>query len=144
ERNIATAPLQLAVWNGEAAKAAAGTASEIRQWMQLGLESHVLSPSGEFAAPLASAPAAVPLNEARIRVRSYLFADVSGFSKLREVQLIPFIEKFLGCLGETIDRFENDQCETAGDGIYLVMRDPAEAAECALEMQRKLRGRSEE
>jgi class 3 adenylate cyclase len=72
-------------------------------------------------------------------VRSYLFADVAGFSRLREVQLIPFVEKFLGCLGETIDRFQNDQCETAGDGIYLVMRDPAQAAECALEMQRRLR-----
>jgi adenylate cyclase len=138
-RNIASEPLQLAVWNGEAAKAAAGTASEIAQWMELGHESHVLSPDGEFATSLASMPAPVPLNEDRIRVRSYLFADVSGFSKLREVQLVPFVEKFLGSLGETIDRFESDQCETAGDGIYLVMRDAAQAAECALEMQRKLR-----
>jgi tetratricopeptide (TPR) repeat protein len=138
-RNVASEPLQLAVWNGQAAFAAAGTASEITQWMQLGFESHVLSPEGEFAPSPPAIPDPVALNEERIRVRSYLFADVSGFSKLREAQLVPFVERFLGSLGEVIDRYKTDLRETAGDGIYLVMRDPAQAAECALEMQRRVR-----
>ena len=138
-RNVASEPLQLAVWNGEPAIAAAGTANEVAQWMRLGFESHVLSPEGEFAAPLASIPALTPPDEDRIEVRSDVFADVAGFSKLREPQLVPFVEKFLGCLGKIIGRFEVDRAETAGDGIYLVMRDAAHAAECALEMQRQLR-----
>jgi tetratricopeptide (TPR) repeat protein len=138
-RNVASDPLQLAVWNGEPAFAAAGTASEITQWMQLGFESHVLSPDGEFVVPQASLSELTPLNEDRIQVRSYLFADVAGFSKLREPQLVPFVEKFIGCLGGIIGRFDVDRAETAGDGIYLVMQDPARAAECALEMQRQLR-----
>ena len=138
-RAIASEPLQLAVWNGEPAIAATGTAIEVAQWMGLGHESHVLSPEGAFVALPAPMRAPVPPDESRIRVRSYLFADVSGFSRLNEAQLVPFVETFLGKLAEVINRFESDQRETAGDGIYLVMRDPADAAECALEMQRRVR-----
>lgn len=137
-RHVAVEPLQLAVWSGPTPNAGAGMQSEIAQWMHPGCESHVLTPNGEFAGAHSTAAPFQP-DEDRIRIRCFLFADVSGFSRLREVQLVPFVEQFLGGLGEVIGRFETDLRETAGDGIYLVMRNPAQAAECALEMQRRVR-----
>ncbi len=74
--------------------------------------------------------------------RCFLFADVKGFSKLPAHNIETFATIYMGALAEAIDHFTDDigYRATAGDGIFLVFRTPACAAECALAMQQKVRG----
>jgi class 3 adenylate cyclase len=69
--------------------------------------------------------------------RAFLFADVRGFSKLPERSMEVFVQAYMGSLAEAIGAFGDDidYRATAGDGIFLVFRDPALAAACALKMQ---------
>ncbi len=69
-------------------------------------------------------------------LRSMLFADVSGFSALREDQakifFIHFLDKVAQLVSETSDRpvFQN----TWGDGLFFVFRDPTACARFALSL----------
>ncbi len=73
--------------------------------------------------------------------RCFLFADVRGFSKLPERNMQVFVTAYMGALAGAIGGFASDieYRATAGDGIFLVFRTPACAAECALLMQQKVK-----
>ncbi|HEY0266176.1 MAG TPA: adenylate/guanylate cyclase domain-containing protein [Rhizomicrobium sp.] len=90
---------------------------------------------------LGEAVGAVPTDCDDVVPRCLLFADVRGFSKLPERNMEVFVSAYLGMLAQAIDRFDGDidYRATAGDGIFLVFRTPACAAECALAMQQKVR-----
>jgi class 3 adenylate cyclase len=72
----------------------------------------------------------------RHEIRSLLFADAVGYSRLTEDQIPRYVERFLGAVAElnrrTKHRFEH--VETAGDGLYLVFRSAPDAARYALEL----------
>ena len=137
----------LAVWDGgEAAGplAAAGTAVGIGMWNALGLPADVLTPQGARIDP-AAAPALSPAEPeaAGGRVlRALLFGDLKGFSALEERQLPIFAEHVLGTVATTLDRYGAavGHANTWGDGLYVVLRDPESAADCALELQRAIAG----
>jgi class 3 adenylate cyclase len=69
-------------------------------------------------------------------MRSLLFADAVGYSKLSEDQIPLYITEFLGAIGELAraspHRYEH--VETAGDGLYMVFADPLAAGGFALEL----------
>jgi class 3 adenylate cyclase len=69
-------------------------------------------------------------------VRSMLFADVRGFSKLTDEQLPRFAALVLGSFAEVLDGFGDrvQHRNTWGDALYVVMTDPVAAAACALEL----------
>ncbi len=73
--------------------------------------------------------------------RCFLFADVKGFSKLPAHNIETFATVYMGALAQAIDRFADDigYRATAGDGIFLVFRTPACAAECALLLQQAVK-----
>lgn len=76
----------------------------------------------------------------RYETKAFVFCDIKGFSKIPEQAMPAFVTMVLGGLGEEIDRFrlEVEYKETAGDGIYLVFRDVAAAADCALALVARL------
>jgi class 3 adenylate cyclase len=69
-------------------------------------------------------------------MRSLLFADAVGYSRLTEDQIPRYVERFLGAVAQlnrrTAHRFEH--VETAGDGLYLVFANAPDAARYALEL----------
>jgi class 3 adenylate cyclase len=69
--------------------------------------------------------------------RCLLFADVKGFSKLPERDMEAFVQHFMGGLADVIGDFNHDidYRATAGDGVFLVLRTPLQAARCGLAMQ---------
>jgi len=79
-------------------------------------------------------------------LRAMLFGDVRGFSKLREAQLPVFVDNVLGRFARVLARhaasieFRN----TWGDGLYVVMKDAASAAKCALDLQAEVSALSAE
>jgi hypothetical protein len=130
---------QLAVWDGLPARGAAGTAIDVATWGRGGRAASIVRPDGEPAQ--AGAPAEAPSTdggpaEGRV-VRALLFADVHGFSKLRDEQYPRFADLVLGTFAEVLRRHDDAVCfrNTWGDGLYVVLTDPVAAAACALELQ---------
>lgn len=135
-------PLQLAIWDGEPARGAAGTAIDVAVWNRAAGGRRLVSPEGRpFTAPAPLVPATVPEPSGRV-VRALLFGDVKGFSRLDDEQLPRFAEHVLGAFARVLDRHDADVRfrNTWGDGIYVVLSDAAAAASCALELQAAFAG----
>ena len=132
----------LAVHDPRSAGAPGGTASMVALWKQQGLAvesvdvdagpAPVRREDEHRAAARSAAPAI------RHELRSLLFADAVGYSKLSEDQIPLYITEFLGAIGELArasrPRFEH--VETAGDGLYMVFASPLDAGGFALELSR--------
>jgi class 3 adenylate cyclase len=127
---------QLAVWDGNAARGAAGTAVDVETW-QLGHRPVTVVSTG---AAHRDAPARAPAPEGGRTVRALLFGDIQGFSKLTDEQLPTFATRILGAIANVLDRYEQAvyHRNTWGDAIYVVLRDAPTAAACALDLQAAL------
>jgi class 3 adenylate cyclase/tetratricopeptide (TPR) repeat protein len=93
---------------------------------------------------VAEAPVAArgTMKGARVKrqVKVMLFADVKGFSKLREEHFrlffFRFLEEVTGVLRATA--IQPNFCNTWGDGLYLVFDEVVEAAEVALRLLERI------
>jgi class 3 adenylate cyclase/tetratricopeptide (TPR) repeat protein len=132
---------QLALWDGRGAVGEAGTAIDVATWRRAGHTTTVVTPDGRRRRPgaaLAAPPTAVVDDRHGHRVvRAMLFADLRGFSKLTDEQLPRFAEEVLGAFATAIDSHGNavEFRNTWGDGVYLVLSGPVQAAACALDLQ---------
>ena len=135
---------QLAVWDGEPAGGAAGTAIDVATWRRRGGATTVITPSAQ--APVSEFTDPPPADEpdqpeaghdgGRV-VRAMLFGDVKGFSKLTDEQLPTFSARVLGAIADVLTRYQADiwHTNTWGDAVYLVLSDAVTAAACALDLQ---------
>ena len=77
-----------------------------------------------------------------VQVRYFLFADVQGYSKLRDQDIARFAEEFLGGIAEVISgvgsegeakiQVEDESSNTWGDAFLFVFRSAAQAGGAAL------------
>ena len=135
---------QLAVWDGEPAAGAAGTAIDVATWRRRGGATTVIAPSAqapvsEFTDPPSSDendPPGAAHDGGRV-VRAMLFGDVKGFSKLTDEQLPTFSTEVLGAIADVLADYQADiwHTNTWGDAVYLVLSDAVTAAACALDLQ---------
>jgi hypothetical protein len=137
---------QLAVWDGQPARAGAGTAVDVATWQSRGRAVTVISPDGEVTATDAtsarSADAPGRASDATPRtggraVHAILFGDVQRFSQLTDEQFPAFADRFLGAFAAALARHERDVLSrnTWGDAIHVILTDAAAAARCALDLQ---------
>lgn len=124
---------QMVFWDGAAAAGLAGTGLDVAVWRAAGRETDVIAcrpAEGSGGSDANPAPKARAL-------RSMLFGDIKGFSKLREAQLGPFVDQVLGALGRVVAGFGSSvlYANTWGDGLFAVFDEPAAAARCALDLQ---------
>ena len=137
----------LAVWDGGAAGGrlrAAGTAINVGLWQSLDLPADILTPSGlpiDPSRPTTQGSAPLEVSGERT-LRAMLFGDIKGFSKLNEKQIPVFVDHVLGTIARILDRYGSaiDHRNTWGDGLYVVVKDPESAAECALELGKAIAG----
>lgn len=130
---------QVAVWDARpGAGPLVGTEADIARWRQSGRQTHVIDcpPATDPKAPGAPSASALPPRT----VRAFLFGDVKGFSKLREAAIPPFIEGVMGVVAGALERHDDAVLDrnTWGDGLFVVVRDVAAAARCALELQESI------
>jgi hypothetical protein len=140
---------QLALWDGEPARGAAGTAIDVATWRRGGRAVTIVTPTGEIAADghkIALREGAVLLdfaakesqraNTGRV-VRAMLFGDFKWFSRLTDEQAVTFARCVLGALAAVMRRHRNDVLHrnTWGDGVTVVLPDAVTAATFALELQ---------
>jgi 2-C-methyl-D-erythritol 4-phosphate cytidylyltransferase len=151
-RQLDTGLVPLAVWDGSPGDGPGGAASVVHNWESLGLKPVIIqAPCSAEASRPTPAITSSTTESARLiqseyqftaRIVSMLFADAVGFSKLSEKQVPRFIVRFLG----TIDKLSRCYAEqilatnTWGDGLYLVLREPAAAGNFALELAKLAAG----
>lgn len=123
---------QLALWDEQPARGAAGTATDVETWRRGGRATTVVRPP----APSVAGTRVAERPTSRV-VRAMLFADVKGFSRLGDEQLPRFTEQVLGTFARVLDRHAEAVCfrNTWGDGLYVVLDDAVTAARCALDLQ---------
>ena len=130
---------QLAIWDGRPASGVAGTAADCAEWERQGGKTRIISIPRERPA-LESALVSRPTDRPRWALRSMLFADFAGFSRLEEDRLSQFLEVVMGRIATVLDR-HGDAVLTRnswGDAAHVVIATPAQAAQIALEIQSEL------
>jgi class 3 adenylate cyclase len=107
------------------------------RWRTLGRVQHVvkLRPSESAVAQGRAAPP----DQAHV-LKSMLFGDIKGFSKLRETDIPAFLGVAMAALADVLARYDHEirWRNTWGDGLYVVIDTPIAAARCALELQAAL------
>lgn len=117
----------------------AGTVADIKLWQALGRETETI-PAGPVPRDLCFPPRTVVGDGTRREIRSILFADYKGFSRLGERELPLFMSEVMGRIGTVLNEF-GDHVEfrnSWGDAIYAIVDTPQNAARIALELQRRL------
>jgi hypothetical protein len=73
--------------------------------------------------------------------RALLFGDVKGFSQTPDHLVPVFQRRLMGAIAKVLHRFDRHVLyrNSWGDAIYVVLDDPAVAANCALAIQRALK-----
>ena len=130
---------QLAVWDGRPANGVAGTAADCAEWERQGGKTRIVSIPQERPA-LDTVTLAKPGSRPHWALRSMLFADFAGFSRLEEDRLSQFLEVVMGRIAAVLDR-HGDAVLTRnswGDAAHVIIASPGQAAQIALEIQSEL------
>jgi class 3 adenylate cyclase len=128
---------QFALWDGRPPGGKAGTAIDVETWRRQGRPASIIPPTSITPSALdESSPGDLDSASRRV-VRAMLFADIQGFSKLKDEELPRFARRVLGAFAETLDRHSDavEHRNTWGDALYVVLSDATTAAACALDLQ---------
>ena len=151
---LETEPVLLAVAEPEDEGKIGGTAGNVRRWQAQGRRAVVLdlralrASAAPAAAPppraraAAGGPHAAGLPWGRRQIRTMLFADMEGYSRLPEQQTPQFFVQFLGAIERAMASAAGRPAfgNTWGDGLYLVFESAAEGADFALRLRDEVRG----
>lgn len=143
----------MAVWDGRPGDGFGGTRSNIRRWSRLGLRIEQISPRSDPGSP-GGIPLRVDLSEEtelsveapacgekgeffrKPEIRAVMFADLVGYTRLRESQIVDYVKHFMGSVSGLVRASENAPVfsNTWGDGIFMVFRDVRDAGLFALDL----------
>lgn len=118
----------------------AGTVADIGLWQALGRET-VAIPAGPVPRDLVFPEHDWGHLDTQREIRSIIFADYKGFSRLGERELPLFVSEVMGRIATVLAEF-GDHVEfrnTWGDAIYVIVDTPRIAARIALALQDRLR-----
>lgn len=135
-RRIGGALRQVAVWDGKPATGPAGTAVDIANWPRFAEPTDVIAlPPGPDAPPEPAARRSAPAD--RRVIRTILFGDIKGFSRLRDDQVPLFERHVMRAVADAIAPYEATlgYRNSWGDGIFLAFDSPLDAAAAALAIQ---------
>jgi class 3 adenylate cyclase len=144
----------LAVWDGTVAGDVGGTSSVVDMWRRYGVSTEQVNPcpDAERSVPQRGSkrPGVTPAMKSakkepgfQYAMRTMLFADAVGYSRLSEGQVPLFFEHYLGTIASynEISRHSPEHIETAGDGMYMVFKDAHAAGHYALELSELIASR---
>jgi class 3 adenylate cyclase len=137
----------LAVWDGQIEGLTGGTAATVCHWRSMPHQFNGIHPLGlgetqlqkKFAAEIGDSTESLAEEVQHHTFLPMLFADVKGYSKLTEQQVVSFSVHFLEKVAAVIDQFEAGLLSkrTQGDGLFLVFKDLRSAVNLALELKNK-------
>lgn len=131
---------QIAVVSNEfasfSATGKAGTKADMKLWRDLGRQT-VTIPAGNVPRNLRFPPKPQVGDGTKRLIRSILFADYKGFSRLGERELPAFMHTVMGRIGQVLSDY-GDHVQfrnTWGDAVYAIVDEPHVAASIALALQ---------
>jgi class 3 adenylate cyclase len=147
-------PVLLALWDGRPGDAFGGTHSFVQFCVQRGysvrcmtdLEPRGGSQTRELTLPEPGSSSAIRhstwVDEAPQQICAMVFADVVGFSRLREREIPKFAERYLSCAMETVRSLKTVPLakNTWGDGLYLVFDSMRDAGLFSIDFRDKVVG----
>jgi class 3 adenylate cyclase len=126
---------QIALWNGLPAKNKAGTKGAIERWENLGLKNLIIKvPEPKVKSNFSIKTPEKSKVELRRQMKSMIFADIKGYSKLMEAQLPKFVAQWLKQLNTIAGKSSKEilYVNTWGDAIFMVVNSVSAAAKIAL------------
>jgi class 3 adenylate cyclase/tetratricopeptide (TPR) repeat protein len=141
----------VAVWDGKKGDGLGGTSSFVHFWRSRHHPVEVIDLSrisgiSEIEAPQKDQAFAfdeVKVSQGQQAVKTLLFADVVGYSKIPEEQIEYFAPEFLGMISQLISQAPRPVLtNTWGDAVYLVFDDPVSAGTVALRLLRAVQSDS--
>ena len=146
-RHLKTRTVPLVVWDGRPEDGISGAESMMDIWKKYGHEVRSIDLRELSQGPAYSVseePAEEHPDETQgifhPTLRSLMFSDASGFSRLTEIQVPIFIEQFLGMVGKLADTspWRPLTRDTWGDALYLVFSSVRAAGMFALELSDRI------
>jgi class 3 adenylate cyclase len=133
---LETDAMMLAVVDRSAGNALGGTAANVRQWKERGGDVVQVTLDSEADPRASRLSPSVALRSIRV-LKSILFADITGFSRMPEQYSPRFAELFLGAARQALDRLAISPADanTRGDGLYIVFDRATHAADFALALR---------
>ncbi|MCX7556080.1 TRAFs-binding domain-containing protein [Xanthomonadaceae bacterium JHOS43] len=158
-QQLESEPMLLAVLDNGSERLPGGTRDLLENWQRLNLPCERIDPAQLRAAgdtpptthsafeaqetPAANDPP-VPLRSHALRrqVRTMLFADMVGFSRLKEEDTPSFLVNFLGAIAQMLAQCETKPSfvNTWGDGLFMVFDDVSAGVEFALRLRDAMHG----
>jgi class 3 adenylate cyclase len=136
----------LAVWDGRRGDGLGGTSSFMDFWSSKGHAVEVIDlekitaakPQSEKLASISFGE--ITVSEGQQTIKTLLFADVVGYSKIPEDQIKHFAPEFLGMISLLISEPPRPVLtNTWGDAIYFVFDEPVSAGNVALRLLERLK-----
>ncbi len=135
----------VAVWDGKRGDGLGGTSSFVHFWRSRQRPVEIIDLSRISGISAMEAPQEqqsfafdeVKVSQGQQAVKTLLFADVVGYSKIPEEQIEYFAPEFLGMISQLISQPPRPVLtNTWGDAVYLVFDDPVAAGTVALRLLR--------
>ena len=126
---------QIALWNGLQGPNKAGTMGAIERWDNLGLKNLIINvPEPKIKSNLRVQKRKESKVELRRQMKSMIFADIKGYSKLLEAQLPKFVAHWLKQLNAIAGKSSKEilYVNTWGDAIFMVVNSVSAAAKISL------------
>jgi class 3 adenylate cyclase/tetratricopeptide (TPR) repeat protein len=135
-RILETETCCLTVWDSSKSQIGGGTSEIASHWEARSTDLSVIG----VGSPKAFVENSPPEELSRTLV-SVLFADVVGFSKLQEPQIVPYVKNFLGGIREVSNRFKDEMnfVNTWGDAIFAVFDSVEKVGEFAIDLRSFIR-----
>jgi hypothetical protein len=142
---IGSEVMPIAVWDGKKGDGLGGTSSFVHFWRSRQHTVEVIDLSHISGISYKEAPEEhhsfafdeIKVSQGQQAVKTLLFADVVGYSKIPEEQIEYFAPEFLGMISQLIAQPPRPVLtNTWGDAVYLVFDDPVSAGTVALRLLR--------
>ena len=144
KNSIDTTLKTMAVWDGKPGDGPGGTASAVEQWQKskqsfehIDLKKLLKEKSVKYKSKKTSKKKIITDKTSYHTYLPMLFADVKGFSKFSEKQLISFSENFLRKVSIITSKYKTGilSKRTAGDGLFFMFKNLKTACNVALDLQ---------
>lgn len=128
-RALDTETCCLAVWDHSESLLGGGTSEIASHWESRHADLRVIDVGSSPVHPKSA-----PTEELPRTLVSVVFADVVGFSKLTEPQIVPYVKHFLGGVRELANRYRDEMTfvNTWGDAVFAVFDSTEKLGEFAL------------
>ena len=127
---------QVAVWDRDPGNMRAGTGADVAYWESRGGETSVIEPPARDK----DRPTGVPAWHSDRTVKAILYGNFSNFSQIPEGMWPKFYAQVMDGLAQVLDDCGADveHRSSWGDGVHVIFGSVLSAADCALQLQRRI------